>query len=344
MSDYDASTLMVQYSRKIKDFVGWITGNGSEYGIALTATKYLNVMLVGMALAAAGASYKCIFRNVLAAPTTMGVQEGGILGNLLFIGIFTGTVAANTSSMSGVNLASLLTKYSFIQVYGQQIFMFVGCFVGVAIVSFVALTAGRGTLSSSTLILTGTVVNGAIAGITGAIQYQITTSAGDDSIIDLLMEMTLGTFRNSYRMQQFVITLICMLPCFIILFATADKMNIFALGDEEARGMGLNVRRFKLLIIILGVFMTAVTMVYCGHISYIGFIVPQIASRLVGNNFKKLLPASILLGGIILMLVEDVAERTGMTSALSVFTSFIGGIMLIYILFVKRGPVHEAVS
>ena len=323
-------------SQNISEFFKWLVGSDLTTVVTFRVRRYLIVTLVGMALAAAGCMYKTIFRNTLAAPTTMGIQEGGVLGNMLFIFLFGGTSAAAGSSIAGSEIIQRISELGIIEYFGQKIFIFAGCFIGVGLVILIGTCAGKKTLSTAALVLVGTVVNGAIAGITGAIQYDLTMNAGDEDLLKLLLNMTMGTFEYSYAKSQLIVMSATLIPCMIVMLFFMNRMNIYSLGEEEARAMGMNVNAFKMFVIILGAFMTAITMIYVGHIAFIGFIVPQIAGKIVGTNFKKLYPASILLGGTVMLIVYDFATFTGLQDGISMITSFVGGFMLIFVLLKKR--------
>lgn len=342
--NFSFAYIRTNVQQNITDFMNWIMGNGSHHVISMKVKQYLIITLVGAALSAVGAMFKSIFRNILAAPTTMGVQEGGILGNLLFLGIFGSMLAVNTSQVTATGVLGNIAHLGFFQNYGQQIFIFGGCFFGIFLVALIGNTAGGGHLSTSAIVLAGTVVNGAIAGITGAVQYYVSISSGDDDLVQLLLRVTMGSFETAYRSSELYLMLAVFVPSFLVMYALGHTMNLFSLGDEEATAMGVNVRRFKLFVIILGTFLTAITMMYCGHIAFIGLIVPQFVRKMAGPDFRKLLPASILMGGIVMLLVYDFAVFAGMVDGLSMITTVLGCVMLMAVLLGKRGDSHAVVS
>ena len=315
-------------------------GRAMETTMLLLVKKYLMIVLVGAALAAAGAMYKTIFRNTLAAPTTMGVQEGGLLGNLLFIALFGGAAALDGAEVNLGTFAKAISDTVIFETFGVDLFIFAGCFVGCILVMVIATTAGGGHLSSATLVLAGTVVNGAIAGITGAMQYNVTMSSGDDDLIRWLQHMAMGTFDYLYFNRQILIMLAVFVPCFVIMFVLSGAMNLYALGDEEAMAAGVRVRALRAAVILMGVIMTGLTMVFCGHIAFIGFIVPQIISRAAGPDFRKNLLYSILVGGVVTLLVYDFGYIFGMTDGLSLITTIIGTIMMMWVLLNKKERQH----
>lgn len=327
--------------QNITDVMDAALGRGVHHAVTMKMQQYVMIVLVGAALSGAGAMFKTIFRNILAAPTTMGVQEGGILGNFTFLWIFGGTVMVETTSMSA---GKIHHAAEFFLAHGQSISIFVGCFLGCIIVMLIATTAGGGQLSTSALILAGTMVNGVIVGITGTIQYYLSRSSGDDDLIQLLMNMTLGSFDFLFRSETLRVMLVTLLPCFVLVFALSGQMNLYALGEEEATAMGVHVRKLKIVIILIGTFMTSITMIYCGHIAFVGFIVPQLIWKTTGSDFRVLFPASLLLGGAFTLAVYDVALIFGTTDALSLITTAIGTVMMLVVLMRKRGQRNAAVA
>ena len=333
----DAASVFKNISQNISEFFNWIMGRELQTVIVHTVRRWITVLLVGCSLAAVGAMYKSIFRNTLAAPTTMGIQEGGVLGSIIFIFFFGGEAAVSSNWITQTDIVQKIANSDFMASYGQTLFIFVGCFLGIFIVLLISTCAGKKTMSSATLILVGTVVNGAIAGITSAVIYELTMGTGDDDLLKLLLNITLGTFNYSYGETQLIVMSATLIPCMIIMGFFVNKMNIYSLGDEEAKASGMNIKVFRLFVILLGVFMTAITMIYVGHIAFVGFIVPQIAAAVVGSDFRRLYPASILLGGTIMVIVYDISIMTGTNDAISLITTFVAGFMIIFMLMKKRG-------
>ena len=103
------------------------------------------------------------------------------------------------------------------------------------------------------------------------------------------------------------------------------KLNLLSLEDEEARSLGVNVSRLRMVVIVLSTLITAVTVSLCGVIGWIGLVIPHIGRILVGNDHRTLLPASALLGGVYLLLIDTVARTaTAAEIPLSILTAIIG--------------------
>ena len=101
--------------------------------------------------------------------------------------------------------------------------------------------------------------------------------------------------------------------------------------------MGVNIYGLRIGMIVIGTILTAVVVAFCGHIGFLGFMIPLVGRKLVGPNMEKLLPASMLIGAILLTIVFDIASIAMLTSYLNLFTSCIGGIVLLVTLLTKGG-------
>jgi iron complex transport system permease protein len=130
-----------------------------------------------------------------------------------------------------------------------------------------------------------------------------------------------------------------LLPACALLLMVRWKLNILAMGDEEARMLGVNVRASRYLIIACATLLTSLSVSVSGNIGWVGLVAPHFARMLVGADYGKLLPASMVLGGAFLLLV-DTAARALLTVELplSVLTAVIGApFFFLLLLRGKRG-------
>ena len=121
------------------------------------------------------------------------------------------------------------------------------------------------------------------------------------------------------------------------LFLLRWQLNAMAFGDEEAKAMGLNTKRLRGIYIISATLLTAAAVAVCGMIGWIGLVIPHLTRMMVGPNHKYLIPASFLMGGIFLLLVDDLA-RTLFTVEipLGILTSIIGAPFFVYLLLKRK--------
>ena len=306
---------------------------------AATFYQHLAVIFVGGALAACGAVLQGSFRNVLAGPSTMGVMSGGTAGCLFYLLVFTEstTVAVNTT-------ADMSAYYSagFFKVYCQQFCVLIGCVAGVLLILGIATIAGRGRLSPMAMILSGTVFSNAIGNLTMLVQYYMILKDPEDTRIDALQDLMMGNFDGVSDLRTLLMLILPILICLIVICCLANRLNLLSLGETEALTMGINVKFYRYLMVALSSLLTALVVAFCGRIGFLGFMIPLVGRKLAGANMRRLVPASILLGAILLTLVYDVAYVAGMTDYLNLFTSSIGCIVMAVTLFLGKGGRRDA--
>lgn len=332
------SFILEQSREQTMRFFNFITGAGAEGGIQFITWRYIMIVLAGACLAASGAVYQGTFKNILASPTTLGVMSGGTLGNILYA-LFFASVATESVRLSELSTAN--TEFTLLSRNIQSLMVLLGCFGAVVIVVGITLMLGRGKIKSNHLIITGIIFSSVIGSFSGLVQYSIIMKNPSDPRLDIIRAMTMGGFGNAYKYDQLLMMLAFLAPCVVILMCMAGRMDILALGDEQARTMGLNVTVFKNVIIGINTVMTAVIIAFCGQIGFIGFIIPLAARRLVGPGFRKLLPASMLMGATLLLIIYDVAHLLSMIQYMNVLTSAFGSIVMV-IALLKGGGVARA--
>jgi len=257
--------------------------------------------LVGCCLAAAGASYQGVFQNPMAAPDILGASAGATFGAAL--AILKGT--SSTVIMINAFLFSLLT---------------------VAIVFLISKKAkGKSTLG---LILSGIMVSSLFSAGTSFIKL----IADPNEQLPAITYWLMGSLNGATSSEvQFV-----MLPMalgLVSLHLLRWRMNILTMGDDEARTMGINASRIRLMIIICATLITAASVSVSGMIGWVGLVIPHLARKLVGNNYQHLMPATMLFGAIFLLIVDDVSRNLFTTEIpLGILTAFIGAPFFIYLM------------
>ncbi len=315
----------------------FLFGGNTPFGI--TFYQYIAIILVGAALATTGAVFQGSFRNMLAGPSTMGVMSGGTMGCLAYLLLF-------TSSSTEVAYATAdLTDYynlTFFQTYQKEFCVLLGCLAGVALVLVVATVAGRGKLNATAMILSGTVLSSITSNIMMVVQYYMVLTDPTDTRIEALSDMMMGNFNSITSVRTLLLLGVPILICLVLVLLIRGRLNLLSLGEEEAASMGLNVRFYRYLMVAIGTILTAMVVAFCGRIGFLGFMIPLVGRKLVGPDMRKLVPAAMLLGAILLMVVFDVAYVTGLVSYLNMITSPIGAIVMIIALLRGRGDSEDA--
>lgn len=319
-------------------FFNFITGAGAEGGIQFITYRNIMVVMAGACLAASGAIYQGTFRNVLASPSTLGVMSGGSMGNIIYALFF---AAVTTGTVKASDAADVFNSQNLFMRNIQSFMVLIGCFAAVGIVVGITLLIGRGKFRSDYLILTGIIFSSLIGTFSSMVQYYLIESNPEDPRVDIIRNLTMGGFVNSYKLDQVLIMAAFLVPCSVILMMMSGRLDALALGAEQARTIGVNVRLARIVAIAVNTIMTAVIIAFCGQIGFIGFIIPLAARRIVGPGFRRLIPASMLLGAVTLLVIYDIAVLTSMTGYLNVMTSGIGSVVMI-IAYIKGGGAARA--
>ena len=265
--------------------------------------RILTGMLIGMALATSGATYQGVFRNPLVSPFILGVSSGAAFGAALSI--------------------------IFPVPYSVQISAFL--FGMVAVFCAYSLAKVRGKTPLVTLLLAGVILGSLFNALVSIFQY-IANEAQLKAIVFWLM----GGLYNIGWAQFYTIMLLIPLGI-ILLMRYSWKLNILSLGDEEAKSLGINSERLKIILIIIATFITSISISVAGIIGWVGLMIPHASRLIVGPDHRFLLPLSAIMGGIFLILCDTIA-RTITTGEvpLGIVTSILGAPYLVYLLRSKK--------
>ncbi len=265
-------------------------------------------VMVGSALAVSGAALQGMFRNPLADPALIGVSNGAALGAVLALGLS----------------ISVLGRWT------TPVFAFVGGML-FALLGY-ALARQNGRTEVVTLILAGIALN-TFAGAGVA----LVTFVADDAQLRAIIFWSMGslggaTWRSVLAAAPFVIAGL------IASLWWRRPLNLMTLGEREARHLGVETERVRLLVIVFTALMTGASVAVAGVVGFVGLIVPHVIRLVSGPNHRVLLPASAL-GGAILIVLADLVARTIISPLelpLGVLTAFIGGPFLLILMLRTR--------
>ena len=324
--------LLMLMREKFDAFLLWVQGKGG--GFNSTFVRYTIIILSGAALASAGCVFQGSFRNIIASPSTMGVQAGASLGNTLYTFFFVKVV---TETVVIKNDQEFYETISLWELNKQPLCAIAGALISVWIVTGIATMLGKGTFSGGNILFAGIVFSSFVGAINTLFEYYFMFVDPDDSRWRSLSVFSMGNFDKVMSFQHLTLMGIVLVPCLLFLIFISPKLNVIVMGEDEAATMGVNVRFYRAALITIGTLMAAVVYAFCGAISFVGFIVPQICRRFTGPDFRKLIPMCMIVGGILLILVYNVALVFGFTATMNMVTSVIGCAMMIYALFTGRG-------
>lgn len=272
--------------------------------------RVLCVTLAGASLSVCGAAMQGLLRNPLADGSTMGVSSGAALGAVI-------------AMAAGFTLPG--SRYGGIMVTAMAF-----AFGSLILILSLAYTLDR-SLSTGSIILIGVIFTMFISSIITL----IITFASDHT--RSLNFWTLGSF-SGVNYDQAKLLALALLVCGGILFRFSPELNAFAIGEDNARHIGVNVRRVKLIILITVSVLIGVCVSISGTISFVGLVMPHIARMLVGPNHRRLLPASLFSGAVFLLLA-DLAARTVLSPVelpIGVVTSLVGAVAFVIIFYKTR--------
>ncbi len=271
-------------------------------------------LLVGSVLATAGGAYQGVFRNPLADPYLLGVAAGAGLGATVAI---VGTGRTLVGLGAGVPLAA-----------------FVGALAAVGLAYLLGVSADR-LRSNASLILAGV----AVAALFNAAQTFLLQR--DEQAVRDLYAWLLGRF-NVAGWHEVRLFLPYAVVSLAVLLALARRLDVMAVGDEEAEALGLRPRRVRLLVVVAASLGTAAAVAVSGLIGFVGIIVAHAVRMLGGPAYRRILPLAAVLGGGFLCLADLVA-RTILAPAeipIGVVTAFVGAPFFLVVLRSSRvwGP------
>lgn len=255
---------------------------------------------VGGALAIAGAVFQSVFRNPLVEPYILGVSSGAAFGAAL----------------------GIVFPHIFFSI---QISAFI--FGALAVIFAYMLARIRGETPIVTLILAGVIVGSIFSALVSLLKYISTDSALREIVFWLMGGFYYATWGDVRMLTPFV------LFCFIILWGLGWKLNILSMGDEEARTLGVNPERYKLIVVALATAVTAFAVSIVGIIAWVGLMMPHAARMMLGPDNRYVIPAALMMGATYLIICDTLART--LTSAeipVGILTSILGAPYLCYLL------------
>ncbi|MEH7178978.1 FecCD family ABC transporter permease [Neobacillus vireti] len=274
--------------------------------------RIIIALLVGISLAVAGGILQGMIRNPLASPDVLGITGGASVAVVAFLALFSDDSNALTVSINWLPLAA---------------------FLGAGIVAFlVYFLAWKNGVSPIRLVLIGIGISTLMQALTTLMMIMGPIYQASQANIWITGTVYGSNWRNVATLLPWAVIFL------LIAFAAARTINIQELGDEVATGLGGKIQRQRFFLLMISTALIGSSVAFAGGIGFVGLMAPHMARRLVGSSFGALLPASALIGGILVMLA-DLIGRT-MFSPLEipagVFTAGIGAPYFIYLLFKTR--------
>ncbi len=269
--------------------------------------------LIGAALSIAGATYQGLFRNPLADPYLIGAAQGAALGAVI------GFLMPFEFSAMGFGVIPVLA--------------FAGAILSVTVV-YILARVGK-TVPVTTLILAGV----ALGALWGAIYSYLIIISGDK--IQPIIFWIMGSFSLS-DWSEVAVVLPYIAVGIIVILLYSRSLNVMQLDEEQAKQLGINVERTKLILLAASTLITAAAVSFVGTIGFVGIIIPHAVRLIWGPDHRFLLPLSVLSGAIFLILA-DIVARTVMAPTeipIGIITAICGVPFFLYLLRRRKGIIY----
>lgn len=263
--------------------------------------RVLLALVAGAGLGVAGASLQSLFRNPLVGPNIIGIAPGAAFGGVLAI-LFSGAAWLTMTGAFVFGLAAILLVLGFARAGGRT-----------------------GTL---TLVLAGVIVGALFGALVSLIQFL----ANVESELPTILYWLLGSLATA-DFNKLAVMVVAFLLGGVPLLGLRFQLNVMALGEDEARALGLKVDLIRWTVLLGSTLIIAASVAVAGIIGWIGLVIPHLARMAVGSDNRSLLPASALLGAIVLVLVDTLCRSlTAAEIPLSVITAIAGAPVFLVLL------------
>ena len=263
--------------------------------------RIIAAMIVGAALSISGASFQGTFQNPLVSPDILGVSSGAGFG------------------------AAIAILFSFSMVMIQATAFLFGLVAVILTYSLSKRLRGNAILM---MVLGGIAIAALFSAFISCIKYL----ADPDSKLPEIVYWLMGSL-SAVNSSSVLMIIGPVLIGFTALLLIGWRINVLSMGDDDARSLGVNTEKIRLLVILCCTLLTASAVSISGIIGWVGLVIPHAARMIVGPDHRKLLPASISLGATFLLLVDDVCRTaTSIEIPLGIITAIIGAPVFIYLL------------
>lgn len=267
--------------------------------------RILLALMVGCCLSVAGAAYQGTFQNPLVSPDILGASQGAAFGAAVAI------LAGFTGAMVSVS----------------------AFFMALLTVFLVLLISARAKGNHMmVVVLAGVMVSSLFQ---AGVSYAKLVADPTDELADITYWL-MGSLTGAKMDQVGVVVPILLIGC-VVLFCLRWRINILTMGDDEASTMGVNARLIRIVVIVAATFITAACVSVTGMIGWVGLVIPHLCRMMVGADYRRLIPASMLMGAGFLLLVDDIARlATTAEIPIGILTAFVGAPFFLYLITRKK--------
>lgn len=297
-------------------------GQGSQVNqtiiLRIRLPRIIAAVLAGVALSLSGTIMQTMSNNVMASPSTLGVSNAAVLGaNIAIIILGGGTIIANGGKVN-ISNPYFVSGFAFLFALGSTL--------------LVLFLSRFRKYNSATTVLIGITFGTFCTGVTTLIQY----FANDTTLSSAIYWSFDDLARATYEYD--LIILVVVIISFIFFMIFAYRYNAVLLGEESASSLGINLKLFRFISLLLASLLCAVTVSLLGIIGFIGLLAPQIMRRIIGNDHRYLLIGASLFGAVILLFSDILSKMmlNGISLPVGAITSIIGAPIFIIIILLGR--------
>jgi iron complex transport system permease protein len=281
--------------------------------------KAITALLAGSSLAISGLQMQTIFRNPLAGPDVLGISSGASLGVALVVLGFGSFFSFDSSA----GLSSWL--------------QIIAAWIGSGIVLLMVMLVSLRVRDIMTILILGILFGSATSALVNILQY-----FSHQSMLKAFVVWSMGSLGNLSGPQLNVLC-ISLLTGFLLSVYAIRSLNVMLLGENYARTMGVNIKRTRLLVFISTSILSGSITAFCGPLAFVGIVVPHLARMLFKTaDHKILMPASFILGALLLLLADLISQFPGSESVLPInsVTAILGIPVVIWVIMVNRRFIH----
>lgn len=268
--------------------------------------RIIAALLVGGSLSVSGAVYQGIFKNPLVSPDILSVSSGAAFG---------------------ASLAIFLSYSNF----GVQVTSFIFGLIAIGLIYMISSRIKQDPLIS--LVITGVLVSSIFSSLTSLIKYVADTNDKLPTISFWLMGSLSDVALNDIKILIIPITI-----GIISLYLLRWRLNVLSLDEDEAKTLGINTKSIRTMLILSSTLITTSVVSISGIVGWVGLVIPHFCRAIVGPDYMVLIPATLLLGGSYLLIVDNLARSMATVEIpLGILTSLIGAPLFILLLMNNKG-------
>lgn len=276
--------------------------------------KAIGAILVGVSLSVSGLLMQTFFRNPLAGPYVLGVSSGASLGVAIFMLMI---------PILGISVGSSIIQW------GCAIFA-----LGGAVLLFLLILFASLRLRESVSLLVVGMLLGSVAGAV----ITILQNLSDPESVKFFVNWTFGSL-SLIGWQQLVVMSMLVVTALVLMFQLLKSLDALLVGEDFAMGVGVDVRRVRIIVVVVTVLLTGGTTAFAGPIGFVGLAVPHVARLLVQTSIhRQVMPCTFLLGGCVMLLSDILSQlpNNGYIIPINAITALLGIPVVLWVVYLKH--------